>query len=82
MPAMVEDDFLRRNPEVMAEIATAVISPDEQTHAMQQKINELNWRLNHASVKEVAKQQLKERLPEPVKKVLRPVRNALRGARG
>jgi len=78
--AMAKDPFLRSHPRVMADIATAVISPDEQTRGMQWKIKELNWRLQNASVRDFAKQRLKERLPEPVKKVLRPVRNVLRGS--
>jgi hypothetical protein len=80
--AMSKDDYLRSHPRVLADIATAVISPDEETRAMQWKIKELGWRLQNASVRDLVKQRLKEKTPEPVKRVLRPVRNALRGAKG
>jgi radical SAM superfamily enzyme YgiQ (UPF0313 family) len=77
--ALADDRYLRNHPQALADLCSAVITPDETMDAPQERIKILTWQLESTTLKSLAKLRIKDAIPESIKKVLRPVKKALRG---
>jgi len=79
---LTRDEYLRKNPKVMSGLAAGILGEEQRVREMGWAIRDLEFRLNHLSLRELIKERAKRRLPAPIWNTLRAAKRTVKKATG